>query len=76
MAETKKGADAGQAEAQSTYDEAAKQGFFGEKPASAIPNREYTLQSGPDSPTPFEEHVVINERRIADQKASPAEGAK
>jgi hypothetical protein len=71
----KEKADAGQAEVQNTYDEAAKRGYFGEVPDQPA-NKEYTLQTGPDSPTAFDEHVSINEARIKAQKASPAGGER
>lgn len=71
MAE-KKSADAGQAEAQSTYDEAARKGYYGQVPDQP-PNEAYTLQSGPDSPSALEQHVAISEARVAAQKASPAQ---
>ncbi len=77
MAESKSArADAGQSEAQKIYDEAVKNGFLGTKPEGAIPNKEYTLQSGPSSPSPLEEHIAIHERRLADVKKSPAEEVK
>jgi hypothetical protein len=76
VATEKKGADAGQAEVQNQYDEAVKQGFLGSKSPAAIPNKEYTLQSGPDSPSPLEEHIGITEQRLAAQKASPAQEVK
>lgn len=79
MAETKGASkasgDAGQSEAQKTYEEACARGYLGTVPDQP-PNSAYSAQSGPDAPTPFEEHVAINEQRIADQKASPAEAVK
>jgi hypothetical protein len=78
MADTKAkaSADAGQAELQKQQDEAEAKGFRGSRPEGAIPNKEYTLQSGPTSPTPLEEHIVFNEQRTRAMKASPAEEAK
>jgi hypothetical protein len=68
--------DAGQAEIQKTYDEAFAKGYFGDRPAGAIPNEAYTLQSGPASPTPFEEHVTFNDQRTEAMHASTADGGK
>jgi hypothetical protein len=49
--------DAGEAEAQKLADTATDQGFLGRQ-VDPISNSEYSLQSGPDSPT-------INEQRKA-----------
>jgi hypothetical protein len=72
----KKGADAGQAEVQKIHNEAVAKGYLGERPPGSIPNEKYTLQTGPDAPSPLEEHIAISEQRIAAQKASPAEEVK
>jgi hypothetical protein len=72
----KASADAGQAEIQKTFDEAQAKGYFGQRPAGAIDNKAYTLQSGPDSPTPLEEHIAFNDQRTKAMKASPAEEVK
>lgn len=69
-------ADAGQAEIQKTFDEAQAKGYLGSRPDGAIPNAEYTLQTGPDSPTPLEEHIVFNDQRTQAMKASPAKEVK
>lgn len=53
-----KGGDAGQAEVQARMDEATAQGFFGEK-VDPIPDEEYSLLTGPDSPP----HVPDNKTR-------------
>jgi hypothetical protein len=62
MAESKK-ADAGQAEVQDAFTEAQKKGFFGESP-SPIPNKEYSLESGPESPSAFEGQVAHVKARL------------
>lgn len=55
MAEAKKSTqDAGQAEVQKRFDEAAEKGYFGERPPG-LPNERYSLESGPDAPTHAEE---------------------
>ena len=72
---SKASGSAGQTEVQNQYDEAARRGYFGSVPDQP-PNSAYSVQSGPDAPTAFEEHIAINEQRIADQKASPAKEAK
>lgn len=72
----KAAADGGQAQLQKTYDEAAAKGYLGERPDGAIPNQAYTLQSGPDGPTPLEEHIAFNDQRTRAMKASPAEEVK
>lgn len=48
---TKKSADAGEAEVQATFDEAAEKGYFGETPDDT-PNENYSLQTPQDAPTP------------------------
>lgn len=45
----KKGGDAGQAEVQARMDEVTEKGFLGEK-VDPIPDEEYSLLTGPDSP--------------------------
>jgi hypothetical protein len=75
MADSKKSADAGQAEVQDAYQEAADRGYYGQVPDQP-PNEAFSLASGPDSPSPLEQHIAINEARVADQKASPAEEVK
>ncbi|HTE62879.1 MAG TPA: hypothetical protein VK631_21170 [Solirubrobacteraceae bacterium] len=70
----KKGADAGQAQAQSTYDEAAKKGYYGSVPAQPA-NSEYSLQSGPDSPGALDQTIATHEAKVADMRASTAKGA-
>lgn len=64
MAEKKadKAADAGQAEMQKIADEASDQGFLGTK-VDPIPNSEYSLQSGPDSPTALEQQEALKKAR-------------
>jgi hypothetical protein len=76
VATEKKGADAGQAEVQRIHDEAVSKGFLGERPEGSIPNEAYTLRSGPDAPSPLEEHIAISQQRLAAQKRSPAEEVK
>jgi hypothetical protein len=51
---TPKSQDAGQDQVQKQFDEAAKQGYFGERPPG-LPNERYSLESGPDAPTHAEE---------------------
>lgn len=43
--------DAGQAELQKKFDEAAEKGYFGETPDDT-PNENYTLRTKADAPTP------------------------
>lgn len=74
MAE-KKSADAGQADAQSTYDEAAKQGYYGSVPPQP-PNSAFSMESGPDSPTPLEQHIALHDSKGDEMRASTAEGVK
>jgi hypothetical protein len=50
QSDSKGGEDAGQAELQRRDDEATEKGYIGEKPAGPD-NEEWSLQSGPDSPT-------------------------
>lgn len=60
-----KGGDAGQAEVQATMDEATDKGYFGEK-VDPIPDEEYSLLTGPDSP----QHVADDKTRAGvDPKA-------
>lgn len=56
MSDQKKKAadDAGQAEVQAKFDEAAEKGYFGTVPPGP-PNEAYSLESGPDAPTQLEE---------------------
>ena len=59
MTTTKKTSeDAGQAEVQAKFDEAAEKGYFGTVPPQP-PNEAYSLQSGPDAP---DEHDVARRR--------------
>lgn len=73
MAGEKKPADAGQKEAQSTYDEAAKKGYYGTVPDQPA-NSEYSIQSGPASPGAFEQNVATHEARVKDMRESTADG--
>lgn len=77
MAERKSAssADAGQSEAQNIYDEAVRKGYFGTV-ADGPPNEAYSIKSGPDAPTPFEETVAASEQRLKDAKASPSQEVK
>lgn len=76
MADTKAkaAADAGQSEQQASYDEAAKKGYYGTL-ADPDAGKKHSLQSGPESPSPLEQHIQINEQRVVDQKASPGENS-
>lgn len=55
-----KGGDAGQAEVQARMDEVTEQGFLGEK-VDPIPDEEYSLLTGPDSP----QHVADDKTRAS-----------
>jgi hypothetical protein len=50
VATKKQEADAGQAEAQKLVDQETERGYVGAK-VDPVPDEEYSLQSGPDSPT-------------------------
>jgi hypothetical protein len=78
MAENKgasKARDAGQSEAQQSYDEAAKRGYFGRVPTQP-PNSAFSMESGPDSPSPLEQHIALHDAKGDEMRASTAEGAK
>lgn len=51
--QTKKSADAGQAEAQKLTDQAEEKGYIGNK-VDPLPNSAHSLESGPDSPSVHE----------------------
>ena len=67
--------DAGQAEAQSKYDEAAARGYFGAVPAGP-PNSAYSMESGPESPSPLDQHIALHDAKGDEMRASTADGAK
>lgn len=67
MAASKKQDDLGQAEVQGIRDKAREQGFEGSSP-SQIPNDEFALTSGPDSPSAAEQALAVAEQRVNDQK--------
>lgn len=74
MAERKNAADAGQAEAQKIQDQAEDKGHFGEKPESKFSNEDFSLKTGPDSPSAAEQ-TAESLAAIADQsRASAQEG--
>lgn len=50
--------DAGQAEVKSAFEEAQEQGYFGNE-VDPTPNKEFSLQSGPDSPTVAEQRAAL-----------------
>ena len=52
--------DAGQKQLQQEADKATEQGFYGEE-VDPIPNSEYSLQSGPKSPTWPEQKAALAE---------------
>lgn len=54
--------DAGQAELQEKFDEAAKKGYFGTVPDST-PNENYSMETGPDAPTPETERKPAGEEK-------------
>ena len=56
--------DAGQAEIQATFDEAAKKGYFGSAP-DPTPNENYSLRTPPDAPTPETDPASAREARKA-----------
>jgi hypothetical protein len=56
--------DAGQAEVQAIFDEAAEKGYFGYTP-DETPNENYTLQTPPDAPTP--ETTRVHPNKLARQ---------
>ncbi len=59
MAAAKKD-DLGQAEAQKIADTETEQGFRGQK-VDPLPNSEYSLESGPDSPSAAEQAEALAE---------------
>lgn len=69
MANAPKKDDLGQAEVESARDKARKQGYEGTSP-STVPNEEFSLETGPDSPSAAELHVAAAEQRINDQKGA------
>lgn len=80
---TKKGGDAGQAEMQERFDAAAEKGYFGHAP-DPTPNENYSLETGPDAPTPETDAALEGEARKAaglgkgalEHRASLKEGKK
>ncbi len=48
---TKKNDDAGEAEVQANVDEAEEKGYYGTLPEGRPDNSEWSLETGPDSPT-------------------------
>lgn len=70
-----KAVDAGQSEAQDSYQEAASKGYFGSVPPQP-PNSAFSMESGPDSPTPLELHIALHDARGDEMRASTADGAK
>ncbi len=60
--------DAGQAEVQAERDKAREQGYEGTSP-STIPNREFSLQTGPDSPSAHEQQLAAAKQRVEDLSA-------
>jgi hypothetical protein len=68
MAASKKQDDVGQAEVQGIRDKAREQGYEGYSP-STIPNKEFTLTTGPDSPSAAEQMVKAAEQNLNDLKA-------
>lgn len=69
MAASKKQDDLGQAEVQGIRDKARELGFEGSSP-STIPNDEFALTSGPDSPSAAEQSLAVAEQRVSDQKGA------
>jgi hypothetical protein len=61
--------DLGEAEVQKNVDEELEQGFRGEK-VDPRPNSDYSLQSGPDSPSAHEQLQDAREAQIKDAKES------
>lgn len=59
---TPKKDDLGQAEVKSAREKARKQGYEGSSPAT-IPNKEFTLSTGPDSPSAANQLAAIAEQR-------------
>jgi len=59
--------DVGQAEVQAARDKAREQGYEGSSP-STIPNKEFSLETGPDSPSAAQMLVAAAEARLNDQK--------
>jgi hypothetical protein len=76
VAEQRKAAasqDAGQSEVKDMYEEAQKKGFFGVSP-SPIENKEYSLETGPKSPSAFDGHVAHAEALLKQQKEAGQNG--
>lgn len=66
--------DLGQAEVQSERDKAREQGYEGYSP-STIPNGEFTLATGPDSPSAAAQLAAIAEQRGKDIRGTVTEGS-
>lgn len=71
---TKDKQDVGQAEVQSVRDKAREQGYEGYSP-SPVPNSEFSLATGPDSPSAGELTALGLEQRVKDVRASLKGGA-
>ncbi len=61
--------DAGQAEVQAKSDEAEEKGYLGTVPPGP-PNEAFSLESGPDSPSAYEQSVASAAAREAELKES------
>lgn len=55
--DTKSG-DFGQSEVKQSFDEAQEKGYFGTE-VDPIPNKEYSLETGPDSPTAADQREAL-----------------
>lgn len=73
-AEKKNAADAGGSQVQSIRDEARKQGYEGYSP-STIPNQEYALTTGPDSPSHVDMIEGVYAQRLEDMRGSSDAGS-
>jgi hypothetical protein len=61
--------DLGQAQVQQRRDEAAEKGHFGEKPPGPA-NEEYSLRTGPKSPSALEATIMASEQQLKALKES------
>lgn len=64
MAEKSAKSDAGQAQAEKTVQTEEEQGFRGVE-VDQTPNKEFSLQSGPDSPTVADQRAAAREAESA-----------
>jgi hypothetical protein len=74
MADTKKAGDAGEREVSDQLEAAMKRGYIGDSPTAAD-NQAFSLQSGPESPSPLEQEIKRHEQAVSDLRRSTAKGS-